>query len=239
MTLGVKGQEPVLDGEFWAPNKRLQKAPKVKPDAKMEIVDGCCVVTLTKAKKGAWEYLLQKHDLPLDETVTQKAFFDIRIGDEAAGRIVFGLYGNMCPKTVENFKCLCTGERGQNAAGQNLCYKGSTFHRVIPGFMCQGGDFTKADGTGGESIYGGKFADDNLKGKHRLPGVLSMANSGPNSNGSQFFITLKVAANLDGQHVVFGRVLEGYDSVVKAIEQVGSDKGPTSASVTIADCGVA
>jgi len=123
-------------------------------------------------------------------------------------------------------------------SGKSLHYKGSVFHRVIPGFMCQGGDFTAGDGTGGESIYGETFADENFKIKHTLPGLLSMANAGPGTNGSQFFIATDVTPHLDGKHTVFGCVLLGFNDVVKAIERVGSASGATSSPVIIADCGL-
>eukprot|EP00930_Biecheleria_cincta_P085473 TRINITY_DN74867_c0_g1_i1.p1 TRINITY_DN74867_c0_g1~~TRINITY_DN74867_c0_g1_i1.p1 ORF type:complete len:268 (+),score=48.14 TRINITY_DN74867_c0_g1_i1:45-848(+) len=167
---------------------------------------------------------------PSPDDVSTKVYFDISIGGKPAGRIVFGLYGKVAPKTAENFRQLCENPPGEG-------YKGCPFHRIIPGFMCQGGDFTNFNGTGGRSIYGRKFEDENFELKHTKPGLLSMANSGPNSNGSQFFITTASTAWLDGKHVVFGEVLEGYD-VVKTMEAQGSGSGQTRAKVEIGDAGV-
>lgn len=168
--------------------------------------------------------------------ITSKVFFDIKMGDAEPKRIVMGLYGKSVPKTAENFRALCTGEKGVGKMGKALHYKGSSLHRVIPQFMIQGGDFTNGDGTGGESIYGEKFEDENFKHKHKKPFLLSMANAGPGTNGSQFFITTVKTPWLDGKHVVFGEVLEGKD-LVKEIEGNGSPSGTPKTKLTIVDSG--
>ncbi|KAI0972334.1 cyclophilin-like domain-containing protein [Xylaria arbuscula] len=166
-----------------------------------------------------------------------RVFFDITIGKKAAGRVTFELYDDIVPKTAENFRALCTGEKGLGKGGKPLSYKGSGFHRVIKQFMIQGGDFTAGNGTGGESIYGEKFEDENFDLKHEKPFLLSMANAGPGTNGSQFFVTTVPTPHLDSKHVVFGEVKTG-KSIIRQIENLkteGSDK-PVHDAV-IADCG--
>ena len=173
---------------------------------------------------------------PLAE-ITQKVYFDIEIDGEKTGRIVFGMFGNTVPKTAKNFATLADGSAGKGNSGKDLHFKGSKFHRIIPGFMAQGGDFTNGNGTGGESIYGNKFNDENFDLHHTKPYLLSMANSGANTNGSQFFITFKPTPWLNGRHVVFGEVIEGTD-IVDALEKIGSGSGATSKTAIIADSGI-
>jgi peptidyl-prolyl isomerase F (cyclophilin D) len=166
---------------------------------------------------------VQKPKLP-------RCFFDVTANGKPLGKIIIELRSDVTPKTAENFRALCTGEKG-------FGFKGCPFHRIIPDFMCQGGDITQQNGYGGKSIYGPTFPDENFKLKHTGPGTLSMANSGPNTNGSQFFLTLVATPHLDGKHVVFGSVVEGMD-VVKKMETYGSSpSGATSAKIVIANCG--
>ncbi|WPH02354.1 Peptidyl-prolyl cis-trans isomerase [Acrodontium crateriforme] len=170
-------------------------------------------------------------------TTNPVVFFDITLGGEPLGRIKMELFANEVPRTAENFRVFCTGEQ-KNHLGKPQGYKGSRFHRVIPAFMCQGGDFLNGDGTGSATIYGTKsFADESFDRQHDTPGLLSMANSGPNTNGCQFFITTVATPFLNGKHVVFGKVVEGMD-VVKKIENVRTNKEDRpNQDVTIAQCG--
>ncbi|KAL4808860.1 peptidyl-prolyl cis-trans isomerase D [Aspergillus unguis] len=165
-----------------------------------------------------------------------RVFFDVQIGKQKPGRIALELFNDVVPKTAENFRALCTGEKGEGKQGKPLHFKGSIFHRVIKQFMIQGGDFTAFNGTGGESIYGEKFADENFDLKHDRPFLLSMANSGPGTNGSQFFITTVPTPHLDGKHVVFGEVLNG-KSVVRKIENLPTQADKPTSDVTIVACG--
>nr|CCA19900.1 peptidylprolyl cistrans isomerase 1 putative [Albugo laibachii Nc14] len=170
------------------------------------------------------------------KTKNPKVFFDITIDGKATGRLVMQLNADIVPKTAENFRQLCTGEAGKGKSRIPLHFKGSSFHRIIPNFMCQGGDFTHGNGTGGESIYGAKFPDEKFELKHKGAGTLSMANSGPNTNGSQFFITTVDCPWLDNAHVVFGKVTEGLD-ILKQMEDEGTSSGQTRSSVVIDECG--
>ncbi|KAL3580777.1 hypothetical protein D5086_018612 [Populus alba] len=173
----------------------------------------------------------------LDYEITHRVYLDIDIDGQRQGRIVIGLYGKVVPKTVENFRALCTGKKHKGASGKALHYKGIPFHRIISGFMIQGGDVVYGDGRGSDSIYGSVFPDENFKIKHSHAGVVSMVNSGPNSNGSQFFITTIKTSWLDGEHVVFGKVIQGMD-IVYAIEGgAGTYSGKPRKKVIIADSG--
>ena len=175
------------------------------------------------------EGVAEGEEPPTKKHAKPRVYFDILIGQSSPGRVVMELHSDIVPRTAENFRILCTGEKG-------FGFKGCPFHRIIPQFMCQGGDFTNKNGTGGRSIYGNKFDDENFQLKHTKPGLLSMANSGPNTNGSQFFITLNKTEWLNDKHVVFGHVIEGMD-VVREMERAGTQSGKTSRPVVISDCG--
>lgn len=190
-------------------------------------------------KNAADEHERDELDLPVPPPngaiVTSRVFFDVTIDGAPAGRVTIGLFGDVCPKTVRNFRTLCEGTATES--GRALTYAGSPFHRVIPNFMIQGGDFTRFDGTGGRSIYGDRFPDENFDLKHTGRGILSMANAGPHTNGSQFFICTTKTSHLDGRHTVFGVVLDGWD-VVRKIERLGSRSGRTSKKIVVQRCGI-
>lgn len=170
-------------------------------------------------------------------TKNTRCFFDISIDGNREGKIVFELFADVCPKTVENFRSLCVGDKGiGKSTGQPLHFRGCPFHRIIKDFMIQGGDFSNQNGTGGESIYGDKFEDENFELKHDKPGLLSMANAGPNTNGSQFFITCKATPHLDGKHVVFGKVIKGMN-IVRTLEATETENDQPKKPCLIEDCG--
>uniref|UniRef100_A0A336K2F9 Peptidyl-prolyl cis-trans isomerase E n=1 Tax=Culicoides sonorensis TaxID=179676 RepID=A0A336K2F9_CULSO len=229
-TIRVNSAKPQRMGNMLNSNK-----PVWKDDQWLQEHAGA---TLNKDKeqgeKSQGETATDSEEKKTDEQPSTKeknpqVYFDIRIGGSDAGRIIMLLRADVCPKTAENFRQLCTGEQG-------FGYKGSSFHRVIPEFMCQGGDFTANNGTGGKSIYGKKFADENFILKHNRFGTLSMANSGPNTNGSQFFITTAKTDWLDNKHVVFGHVISGAD-VVRKMEKCGSKSGTPNQKIVIQACG--
>ncbi|KAG2496687.1 hypothetical protein HYH03_005105 [Edaphochlamys debaryana] len=231
MKLAISGV-PVLEGG-------LEDAGEVRVDdcfwTLESAPDGSRFVALTLAKKTmgymSWEALLES-DRP-DTTITHRVGLKVSVDGEPAGTIVCGLYGKTVPRTAENFRALATGEKGDSPlSGKPLSFKGCKFHRIIPGFMIQGGDFTNGDGTGGESIYGERFDDENFKLRHEAAGLLAMANAGPGTNGSQFYITLAPQPHLDGKHVVFGVVEAGME-VVRALESEGSQSGAVERVVQI------
>ncbi|KAJ3143795.1 hypothetical protein HK101_003073 [Irineochytrium annulatum] len=214
----------------WAEEDWLKKhAIDADVDDAPEGEDGEAAKKALEGAEGDAEAAEQPPQKKMKKTANPRVFFDIEIHGQPVGRVVIELRADVVPKTAENFRCLCTGEKG-------FGYKNSSFHRIIPQFMCQGGDFTRGNGTGGKSIYGTTFDDENFKLKHTRPGLLSMANAGPNSNGSQFFLTTAATSWLDDKHVVFGEVITGLD-VVRKMEKEGTSSGKTKRKVRIADCG--
>jgi len=248
-----RGSARIRNGDLAEAKADLMAAYKIDPKNK-EIRKEIAVLKekyseIKKKEKNAYQGFFGKVDIYAEKSGGAAApsrdnpcvFFDMAEGEgdesEKLGRIVIQLYADITPRTAENFRALCTGEKGNGSIGLPLHYKGSGFHRVIKDFMIQGGDFTEGNGTGGESIYGTKFADENFKLKHTEAGILSMANSGKDTNGSQFFITTKETPHLDGKHVVFGKVVEGMD-VVRKIEDVKKgDSDKPVAPINVADCG--
>lgn len=191
----------------------------------------CLILAISSSKRD------EERTEEVDYEITHRVFLDVDIDGQRLGRIVIGLYGQVVPKTVENFRALCTGEKGKSASGKALHYKGTPFHRIISGFVVQGGDIVHGDGKGSESIYGGTFPDENFKIKHSHAGTVSMANFGPDSNGSQFFITTVKAGWLDKEHVVFGKVIQGMDTVYAIEGGAGTYNGKPRKKVIIADSG--
>lgn len=219
LTIGLKGQEPVLAGDLWKEIKAHESGWVLDRE------DGQKCIVVTLIKRDIWidyDYLLKEHELFLTR-VTSKCYMDVTINGEATGRLVFGLYGQGLPRTTANFYSLCAGEKKLGSFGSTLHYKGCIFSRIVPGHIAQGGDVTGGTSPCGESIYGPTFLDENLKIRHSKRGLLSMVNVGPNTNGSQFFITMGECPELDGRNVVFGEVLEGFE-VIQAIESQGDPK---------------
>ena len=214
MKINLRSHKPVWSEDKWLKDHALEGEGGEPPAEEEKTVESGATDEEPEAKRPKQN---------------PRVFMKIKIGSELAGRIVMELRSDIVPRTCENFLALCTGEKGYG-------YKGSTFHRIIPQFMCQGGDFTKGNGTGGKSIFGTKFADENFTLKHKKRGILSMANSGPDTNGSQFFISLEKTEWLDGKHVVFGEVVNGTEILAK-MEKVGTQSGQTSRPVVIVDCG--
>jgi len=214
---GVYGERCVI---VWLPRLVKEEGDRFAPMTEQFLLEG-------EKKRAALQY-----------KITHKAFLDIEVDGSPQGRIVLGLYGDIAPRTVENFRCLCTGEKGESSeTGSPLHYKGSRFHRVVSGFCIQGGQtFEDEEGSGGESIYGGTFEDESLRVRFKKPGMLAMANGGPDTNGSQFFITTCKADHLAHKFVGFGQVLEGYQ-VVQAVEAIETEDGEPSVSIVISDCG--
>jgi len=214
---------------------RVQRGHDWKWDNKDGGVGSLGTVTKSATSRTSeWSKVRWDNGVELDCRWGQEGRFDLVIVQMA--RVIIELFMDVVPKTAENFRCLCTGERGRGRWGKQLHYQGTAFHRIIPGFMCQGGDITSGDGSGGESIYGAKFNDENFQLKHTQPGILSMANSGPNTNNSQFFICTRATPHLDNKHVVFGQVVDGL-ATISSMEACGSAQGRTTQKVVIRACG--
>ncbi|KAH8076977.1 peptidyl-prolyl cis-trans isomerase [Aureococcus anophagefferens] len=209
----------------------------MRPDLEAKLqLENSVTTLLLEGGEADWKYEITPY---VPGECHPVVFFDMAISGDPVGRIEMTLRDDVCPETCENFRCLCTGERGDLVRGssrQHLWYKGCRFHRVIPDFMAQGGDITRNNGSGGHSIYGKKFADENFELKFDKAGALAMANGGKNTNSSQFFIALQPCEWLDGKHTVFGFVSAGMD-VVRMIEDCGTAQGRTRGIVTIAQCG--
>ncbi|KAM7259620.1 hypothetical protein ACFE04_015361 [Oxalis oulophora] len=196
------------------------------------------ILTLTILLVFAFSSSKKDEDIVEEEyEITHRVYLDVDIDAQHSGRIVIGLYGQIVPKTVENFRALCTGEKGQGVKAKRLHYKQTPFHRIVSGFMIQGGDIVSGDGKGSESIYGATFPDENFRIKHSHAGTVSMVNTGPDSNGSQFFITTVKASWLDGEHVVFGKVIQGMDTLYAIEGGAGTYNGKPRKKVIIADSG--
>ena len=220
-------------GAQWDDSRLAQGVAPMLEDTEKKLRERSVTTLALEGGPADWQYEIRPY-VPGERNPV--VFFDIAIGGDEIGRVEMTLRDDVCPKTCENFRALCTGERGEGLAQKQMWYKGSRIHRVIPDFMAQGGDVTRNNGSGGESIYGKFFDDENFELKHDRVGVLSMANAGPNTNQSQFFFALQPCEWLDGKNTVFGYVSSGLE-VLREIEEVGSAQGRTRGIVTIQTCG--
>lgn len=234
LTIGIRGQPPVINGELWKEIKCGDSGWVID----VEKGQRCIICTLIK--RDVWidyDHLLKQEDVVVDTRITSRCFLDISINGKPKGRVVVGLYGSLAPRAVENFRALCVGTGYRWAkSGEPLHFKGTPFHRIVPQVLLQGGDVTHGDGRGGMSIYGRTFEDESFAVGHSRAGLLSAANAGPDTNASQFFITMYELPHLDGKHVVFGEVLDGFQTL-KRMEACGDLSGTPSLPVLIEDCG--